>query len=464
VGFEQTATSERELRDIRHMASALPQVEMTTIVNASGDSVFMTSMLPMPKVNLAEREFFQAHRAGADLVIGRTIRTQATGQLSFTVSKRVAGSGDRFAGVVAAVTPLSYFAGLYDSLNLGPDGTIGLVRDDGAVVAQHPWRDEYLESSVASSDLFRIQLPKAASGSYRALSPVDGIERFASYRKLEGYPLVVVAAIGIDDAMAHWWTEALGIGGIAAFFLIILWGLTGFAMRAIRREEDARQRCIVAQSGLQQAIDDRDLLFAESHHRIKNNLQSVASLLGMMASRAEGRARHDLKRAADRLRPMSLVHEMLYRSGEIRRVDIPSYLEELCSKLAEGYDAADRGIALEVEAAPLSLDVKIATPLGLIVTELVSNALKHAFPEGRIGTVRVAMDTQRLTVRDDGVGIPSQSARGRGFGFHLADGLAEQIGAQMSVDCNEGCTVVVALPEGLDQPITAGYGQVLGCR
>jgi two-component sensor histidine kinase len=452
AGFERTDTSELEWHKITHMASGLPQVEMLGALNAKGDSIFMTGELPGSKINLSDRESFQAHRAGARLVIGRTIRTRTTGKLSFTVSKRVAGPDDRFAGVVVAVTPLSYFADLYDSLNIGPGGTIGLMRDDGVVVARHPWRDESLEGPIASSDLDWIQTANAASSSHVAQSAVDGVKHIGFYRKLPGYPLLVFATIGIDDAMAHWRTETLWTGGLVAFGLTLVWGLSGFAMRAIRREEDARQRCIVAQSGLQQAVADRDLLFAEIHHRIKNNFQSIESLLRIMAGRRSGETRQDLNQARERLHAMSSVHETLYRSGQVSRVDFAIYLNDICAKLGESHDLEARGIALQVDAAPVTLDMKTAMPLGLIATELISNAIKHAFPGDRTGTIRVEMDSRRLVVRDDGIGLaPGPEKRG-GFGMDITQALVNQIGARISMEDDNGHTVIISLPEAA-QPI-----------
>jgi two-component system, LuxR family, sensor kinase FixL len=434
VGLNRTGNSRQEWREITAIVHRLPQIEMLGTMNAAGDSTFVTGQFPVPEINLADREHFQKHQAGAELVIGQTIQARTTGVLSFTASQRLAGADGSFEGVAVAAMPVSYFSNFYSTLNVGRDGTIGIVRDDGMVIVRHPGQTEF-----AASVLFRSEL-QAASGSFRFVSPLDNVERIVAYRQLAGYPLVVFATVGIDDALADWWTVVRWIGGLGAFGLTLIWGLTAFAFRGLREQE-------LAQTDLRRAVAGRDLLFAETHHRIKNNFQTMESLLRLMAGRRSEETRQDLNQVRERLHAMSSVHETLYRSGEINRVDFATYLKEICSKLAAGHDIEARGIALQVDTAPVFLDLRTAMPLGLIATELVNNALKHAFPDGRTGTIRVDMDNRRLVVSDDGVGTASRTEVGGGFGMQITRALVNQIGAQMDVDSSDGRTVVVSLPE-----------------
>jgi two-component system, LuxR family, sensor kinase FixL len=440
VGLTRIGASEMEWRKIRAMAPDLPQIASLWVQDRQGNGVLGTVEYPMPQTNTADRSYFQAHRAGADIVIGETIRGRTTGLLSFTASRRLTGPDGSFAGVVLAAMPASYFADLYGTLDVGQNGTIGIIREDGKVIVRHPWRDEYLGGSYISSVLFQNYLKHASTGSYRSVSPLDGVERIVAYRKLAAYPLVVYATASIDDALAHWWSQLWWTGALASFSLVLIWGLTGFALNGLRKQE-------LTQIGLRQAVADRDLLFAETHHRIKNNFQTIESLLRLMAGRRSEETRQDLNQVRERLHAMSSVHETLYRSGEISRVDFATYLKEICAKLAAAHDIEARGIALQVDTAPVFLDLKTAMPLGLIATELVSNALKHAFPNGRTGTIRVDVDNRRLVVRDDGVGTASGTDEGGGFGLQITRALVTQIGAQMDVDSSDGRTVVVSLPE-----------------
>jgi two-component system, LuxR family, sensor kinase FixL len=443
VGLSRIGTSEVEWRNTKAVADALPQITSLWVLDAQGNGVLGTVEFPVHDVNVADRAYFQAHETGSDTVIGATVQGRATGTPSFTVSHRLAKADGSFAGVVIAAISVSYFADFYATLDVGRTGTVGIIRDDGEVIVRQPWRDEYLAQSYESSVLFQTHLKQAASGRYRSFSPLDGVERIVAYRKLEAYPLVVFATTSIDDALAHWRSQLWWTGALAAFSLMLIWGLTGFGLHRLREHE-------LVQADLRQAVADRDLLFAETHHRIKNNFQTMESLLRLMAGRRSDEARQDLNQVRERLHAMSSVHETLSRSGEISRVDFAAYLKEICAKLAAGHDIEARGIALQVDTAPVFLDMKTAMPLGLIATELIGNALKHAFPNGRTGTIRVDMDSRRLVVSDNGVGTASGTEEGGGFGVKITQSLVNQIGAQMNVDSSDGRTVVVTLPKPAD--------------
>jgi two-component system, sensor histidine kinase PdtaS len=432
--LSRIGTSEVEWQKIRAMTDGLPQVASLWVQDAEGKGVLGTVEFPIPDANVADRDYFQAHRAAADLVIGQAIQGRTIGEKSFTASRRIEGADGSFSGVALAAMPVSYFADFYATLDVGPNGTIGIVHDDGSVIVRHPWQEEF-----ASSILFESAL-QGPSGSFRFISPLDDVKRIVAYRKLDRYPLVVFATVGIDDALARLWAATWWTGGLAALGLMLIWGLTGFALRGLREQE-------VAQTGLQRAIADRDLLFAETHHQVKNSFQSIESLIRLMAGRRTGETRQDLNQVRERLHAMSAVHETLYRSGEINRVHFATYLKGICAKLAEAHDLEARGIALAVDAAPMTLDVKTATPLGLIATELISNAIKHAFPDGRTGTIRIEMDSRRLVVRDDGLGMAPGAEKRSGFGMNIVCGLVKQIGARMDVDSSQGRTVVISLAD-----------------
>jgi two-component system, sensor histidine kinase and response regulator len=138
VGLNRTGNSRQEWREITAIVHRLPQIEMLGTMNAAGDSTFVTGQFPVPEINLADREHFQKHQAGAELVIGQTIQARTTGVLSFTASQRLAGADGSFEGVAVAAMPVSYFSNFYSTLNVGRDGTIGIVRDDGMVIVRHP--------------------------------------------------------------------------------------------------------------------------------------------------------------------------------------------------------------------------------------------------------------------------------------------------------------------------------------
>lgn len=205
------------------------------------------------------------------------------------------------------------------------------------------------------------------------------------------------------------------------------------------------------------AIDQQELLMQEIHHRVKNNLQVVASLLNLQASRIRlPEARAEFQSARDRVRTLATLHRHLYAHGELHTINMREFLVELCSQLfqAMGEKAGER-LRLEIEAPELKMSSDQAVPLALIVTEAVSNAVKYAFPGGRRGSISVRLKADRdhaeLEIFDDGVGIPAgrvetEAGTRDGIGIQLIQGFARQLGATLQVEEGHGTRYKVHLP------------------
>ncbi|MBV8574472.1 MAG: ATP-binding protein, partial [Acetobacteraceae bacterium] len=188
---------------------------------------------------------------------------------------------------------------------------------------------------------------------------------------------------------------------------------------------------------LRSALSHQDVLMHEIHHRVKNNLQVVASLLNLQASRIRlPEAKAEFESARDRVRALATLHRHLYLQGELETINMRSFLSELCGQLFQPFGEGRGGrIQLEIEAPELRMSSDQAVPLALIVTEAVSNAVKYAFPGGRPGqiSVRMTADAGRasLVIQDDGVGIQASRAQPEsgtrdGIGIQLIRGSARQ--------------------------------------
>ncbi|AWJ82200.1 histidine kinase (plasmid) [Azospirillum sp. TSH58] len=200
-------------------------------------------------------------------------------------------------------------------------------------------------------------------------------------------------------------------------------------------------------------LDEKEALLKEIHHRVKNNLQLVTSLLNLQARRVEDEAVAALfADSRDRVRSMALVHENLYRLGNFARVPMREHLESVCAHLLRAYSRQAGAVRLETAMDDLQLDLDRAVPCGLIVNELVSNALKHAFPGGRGGVLGVVLAVDgrecRLTVRDDGVGLPGgyDPDRMDTLGFQLIADLTAQLHGALEYNPSTGTEFVVAFP------------------
>jgi two-component sensor histidine kinase len=201
------------------------------------------------------------------------------------------------------------------------------------------------------------------------------------------------------------------------------------------------------QSQLQQALEERDTLLAEIHHRVRNTLQVMTSFLNLqMSKHADGPARDALRDAQARIQAMALVHNQLYRESNLDRIDLARLLPSLGQNVIKLYGAGDRvTLSSSLRAWPLS--VARASPLALLVTEAVTNALKHAFPSGRSGTISLeAWQTDGrpvLRIADDGVGMKGDghSRDRRTIGLDVMQALAAQLDAQLEIDGRRGVDV-----------------------
>jgi PAS domain S-box-containing protein len=193
-------------------------------------------------------------------------------------------------------------------------------------------------------------------------------------------------------------------------------------------------------AAIEAALREKDLLLGEIHHRVKNNLQVIHSLLDLQAMRIQdAAAREMLRESQNRVRSMSLIHQTLYQSKDFGEVDFQLFLSSLLPMLVESYAVGAERVALHVDAHEVRLPISSAIPCGLVVNELVANALRHAFPDGRSGNVWVDLDESdgriELSVANDGVPLPEGIDLGRTptLGLQLVRLLAEQLGAQLAV-------------------------------
>ena len=208
---------------------------------------------------------------------------------------------------------------------------------------------------------------------------------------------------------------------------------------------------------LVRAQEQQNLLVLEIHHRVKNNLQVVASLLNLQASRIRvPEARAEFQAARDRVRALATLHRHLYADGGLHTINMRSFLTELCGQLfqAMGEKEGDR-IQLSIEAPELRMSSDQAVPLALIVTEAVTNSIKYAFPARRTGHISVVLTVDpsgalKLVISDDGIGIPAgqqetESGTRDGIGLHLIRGFTRQLGASLVVEEGRGTRYAVLL-------------------
>ncbi len=195
------------------------------------------------------------------------------------------------------------------------------------------------------------------------------------------------------------------------------------------------------EKALHDSLEEKTVLLNEIHHRVKNNLQIVSSLLNLQAMRTMNKeALETLRETGNRIRSMAMLHETLYRSGNMAQVDFPAYIENICAHIVRSYDSKAGNIKLELHLAEIVIDLDQAVSCGLIINELVSNALKHAFPAGRKGRITVEMqslpeDRIMLIVSDDGIGLPQglDINQSETLGLKLVSMLTEKLKGNIEI-------------------------------
>ncbi|MGQ9577192.1 MAG: histidine kinase dimerization/phosphoacceptor domain -containing protein [Candidatus Aminicenantales bacterium] len=209
-----------------------------------------------------------------------------------------------------------------------------------------------------------------------------------------------------------------------------------------------------AEDQLLESLKEKDILLRELHHRVKNNMQVISSLLNLQANHvAEPAAKEMFRETQRRIRSMALVHEQLYQSASLSRINFASYLKQLSSHLFQSCGVSTYRVSLDLEIEDLDLEVNTAIPLGMIFNELLTNSLKHAFPQERKGKIKVILrqlegSRALLAVIDNGVGLPSDFSleNSTTLGLQIVHTLVNQVRAEIMIVPSPGASFQIIFP------------------
>lgn len=203
-----------------------------------------------------------------------------------------------------------------------------------------------------------------------------------------------------------------------------------------------------------EALSEKEMLIREVHHRVKNNLQVVSSLLNLHARKlADPEALGAIREGRDRVKSMAFIHQKLYQVNDVRQMTVSDYVEDLTNYLFTSYQIDPKQIELKTAIAQLELDVDVMVPLGLILNELISNSLKHAFPNGQKGQLSVSFEEKKeafyLEVADTGVGFAENVSpnKSSGFGYQLIHTFCKKLKGHLQVEHQEGTVIQFSFPK-----------------
>lgn len=249
-------------------------------------------------------------------------------------------------------------------------------------------------------------------------------------------------------------TRNITIAGVLMLSLLLGVSYNRYRLkqRSNRQLEAKQQEINTKNVRLESLLKEKEWLIKEIHHRVKNNLQVVVSLLNTQSLYLNDEAAiRAIRESENRMHAMSLIHLRLYQSDDVATISVRTYIRELISYLRDCYDA--RASIVLGDSPDVELDVAQAIPVGLILNEAISNALKYAFPDERQGRIDVSIkkneqNTIRLNISDNGIGLPADydASEGASLGMSLMKGLAEQLGGDITLLNNNGLTVEIEFP------------------
>ncbi|HEX7501938.1 MAG TPA: PAS domain S-box protein, partial [Acidobacteriota bacterium] len=226
-------------------------------------------------------------------------------------------------------------------------------------------------------------------------------------------------------------------------------------VRGLAHDITERER---AEKSIQASLAEKEILLKEIHHRVKNNLQVISGLLTLQGAQInDERLQRLIKESQSRIWTMALIHQTLYQSGNLAAIDMAEYIRTLCGNLLSSYAQVAMPPTIRFDLFPVQLVIDKAIPLALVVNELVTNSLKHAFPDGRPGEIRITLRKNKeprtsppvaaydLIVADDGVGLPSgfDPAAQKSLGLQLVSMLAKQLGGTLAIESDGGTSVTI---------------------
>lgn len=201
---------------------------------------------------------------------------------------------------------------------------------------------------------------------------------------------------------------------------------------------------------LAQALSDKDILLREIHHRVKNNLQLVSSLLTLQGRSIDNKsAQKAINEGKSRIRSMALIHQDLYQRENLTSVNTQHYFKNLCQEIYTTYSISKDKVALEMDIEDIPIDVDTLVPLGLITNEIISNSLKYAFPNNKKGNLKVMLKGKNgglcLKVSDDGIGYDPREIPANSFGTRLIYSLTQQLEAELNISTEKGTTIEIIM-------------------
>jgi two-component sensor histidine kinase len=487
------------IRALRNAILAVDEYSNLVSVDAAGDFI-CSSISPPGPINVASEAWFMELREGADFVVGGAIVSTLTGDLVLTAAVPAmldAGFGAEVSsgaprGALVASIKVAEIQRVASRSTLPPGTVVALVDSRGHVVENGD------PLGLTEIDTGLLTTASTEGAAVLVTQGDDGEKREIVVSPLVGDDVFVVLSAPAPGVLAWFWVDAIGrvllpvlmwalailAVWLAAEQLVLRWlaylgrlaraygqgrldvapNRTKLAPLEIRELAETLEAMAASlrdrESELAASLAQKESLLKEIHHRVKNNLQIIVSLLNIQAADAPPEAHDALKATRERIFALSQVHKSLYESPDLDRVHLPSFFRDLISHLTAASGADERGIEIAAEVPDVSLPSERAASLALFVIEAITNSMRHAFGDGG-GRVLVAgrvtpESLLEIAVEDSGRGFDA-SADVEGVGGSLMTAFARQLGGAVERDRSTfgGARVSLLVPLAAEQPADA---------
>jgi len=485
-------------RRLGYLVNTFAEYTGFAIVGEDGRVVCSSSATAVG-LSAADRPWFQQVKATRDVSISQLVVSKLDKTPVVVVAVPLGEAGAPFRGAMSAGISILWLAGLSEASSMPAESAAFLIDRAGSVVTRAGTLIEpgSLAATIGNTELDGLPGKDVLQSSILhgvrefAAKGSDGVERLYSLTNLSHSDIFFI--LGVPEAGSIGFARRDFASRMLAAMAMAFCALVGVAVggdllvaRGLRalsavaqayRHGDYSARPDVKGGSLEvlqlsetlsrmaervqrheqdmsRAIQQKDAMLKEVHHRVKNNLQVVTSLMSIQANRLKDESsKLALAELQRRVRALGLLHRHLYEGDDLRYLDFGQFTAELCQMVKESSGLIARGISIEVDIPPIPITADRAVPLGLLITEALGNALKHAFPAGRKGTIRISLSASAegiatISISDDGIGPPPAfadtatiSPLGPGTGLLLMQAFAQQLGGELTVEGPPGTTV-----------------------
>ncbi len=395
-----------------------------------------------PSTNNKDRYYFKAaQQAPGTYVVGPTETGTIVPRPRFTLSKALVDSSGKFQGVLAAGIDAEHFSRLYDSVRTGPNVQLVAFNVAGDLLARSP-----------NSDPSAVEAARKAFGA-NAGTAADDDDWVSAVKRLQSFPITLVAVTDFNQALDRWRFRSWQVGLLSALMMLGFVMLTLAGIRSSQRETKATENLRNLNEHLEERVRDRtqslNLLLRELNHRVKNNLQIVGSLIRLQArTQKQPEVTEMLERTNQRLFAIADLHSEL-ETAETGSASSRQFFDRIIRRILDVSEMPGRRIDLRLDLDDVPLPVDRAVPMGLILNELVTNSVKHAFADRIYGKIavrfKVSDGVAELTIRDDGES-PVTRTKPDGLGSQIVAMLTRQIQGVYKIEDGAGRMVQIVAP------------------